>query len=79
MPTRTIKTFADLRAAIAEAAAETPPVANPPMSPEAVRHSAEALAVRRRREAGRVVRLTPRPNVVAFKPPPGPPQPVKLT
>jgi hypothetical protein len=57
---RTIRSFADLRAAIAEVAATSRPVANPPMSMDQIRRSAEALAMHRRREAARVVKFVPR-------------------
>jgi hypothetical protein len=63
-PTRIIKTFADLRAAIAEVAAETPSVAAPPMTPAEVRDSAERfIAHRHATQSGAP------PNVVPFKPP----------
>jgi hypothetical protein len=48
---RTIKTFADLRAAIAEVAAETPSVAAPPMTTAELRDQARAFVEYRRNVA----------------------------
>jgi hypothetical protein len=56
-PVKIVRSFSDLRDAIAEIAAATPPVSDPPMSPERVKRSAEVFAARHRREAGKVVRL----------------------
>ena len=47
-PVRIIKTFADLRAAIAEVASEDAPTRPPPMSPEAVEAAARAFVHHRR-------------------------------
>jgi hypothetical protein len=65
---RIIRSFSDLRAAIAEIATETPPGVVPPMSAQQVRDAAQVFAARHQREAARVVRRTPPPNVVPFKP-----------
>jgi hypothetical protein len=70
---RIIHSFSDLAAVLREISAETLPVVNPPMTAQQVRDAAQVFAARHRREAARVVRRTPRPNVVVFKPSPGPP------
>jgi hypothetical protein len=57
-PVRVIKSFADLRAAIAEVAAETPSIAQPPMTPTEVQHAARAFAeYRRTARDKRLIRL----------------------
>jgi hypothetical protein len=61
-PVRIIKTFADLRDAIAEVAATAPP-ANPPMSAQQVRDAARMFAAHRQREAARVVRSRSKSDV----------------
>jgi hypothetical protein len=71
---RPIKTFADLRAAIAEIAAETPAIAQPPMTTAELRDQARAFVEYRRTARDDCLAPTPpRPDVVAFKPSPGPP------
>jgi hypothetical protein len=59
-PLRVIKTFSDLRDAIAAVAAETPAVPDPPMTPDQVKRSAQTFATNHRREAAKVAVLRPK-------------------
>jgi hypothetical protein len=63
---RTIRSFSDLRAAIAEIATETPSVAAPPMTPAELRDQARAFVEYRRTARDDCLAPTPPPNVVPF-------------